>query len=91
MRPATPVAWRANYGTAVPLPSQSSADRFVREGLPAVPGLIAHTALRSFLVGSGIVLFAGRRDRKVIRDAVAGAMMIEVFVLAWAWWHKESS
>jgi hypothetical protein len=79
------------YGTAVPLPSQSSADRFVREGLPAVPGLVAHTLLRSTLVAGGLLLFAGRRDRKVIRDAVAGAMMIEVFVLSWAWWHREGA
>jgi hypothetical protein len=78
----------ASYGTYVPLPSQSSAERFVREGLPGVPGLVAHTLLRSALVGGGIVLFAGRRDRKVVRDAVAGALMIEAFVIAWAWWHK---
>lgn len=75
----------------VPLPSQSSADRFVREGLPAVPGLFLHTALRTALVGGGLILFARRRDRKVVRDALAGALMIEVFVLAWAWWHLEAS
>jgi hypothetical protein len=47
---------------------------------------VGHTIVRAALVGAGLVV-AGERTH-VIRNAVAGSLAIETFVLGWAAWLK---
>jgi hypothetical protein len=66
------------------LPSGSSAVALLSGDLRALPVAVAHTVLRSGLVGAGM-LVAGER-KHVVRNAIAGSLAIEAFVLAWAAW-----
>lgn len=66
------------------LPSGSSASALIGGDWSALPLAVGHTLLRSMLVGTGL-LVAGEREH-VIRNAVAGSLAIEAFVLGWAAW-----
>jgi hypothetical protein len=66
------------------LPSGSSAVALLSGDMSALPVAIGHTILRAGLVGSGL-LIAGERAH-VIRNAIAGSLAIETFVLGWAAW-----
>jgi len=66
------------------LPSGSSAAALVGGDLSALPIAVGHTLVRAALVGTGL-LIAGEREH-VIRNAVAGSLAIEAFVLGWAAW-----
>jgi hypothetical protein len=68
------------------LPSGSSAADLLDGDWSALPAVAGYTLARAALVGSGL-LVAGERTH-VVRNAVAGALAIEVFVLAWAAWKK---
>jgi len=71
---------------AAALPSGTSAARLIAGDASALPLAVLHTALRAALVGSGLYL-AGERAN-VVRNAVAGSLAIESFVLAWAAWKR---
>jgi len=73
------------------LPSGSSAVAVVSGDWSALPLAVAHTVLRAGLVGAGL-LVAGERTH-VVRNAVAGSLAIEAFVLGWAAWklHHEGA
>ena len=66
------------------LPSGSSAAALVGGDMSALPLAVGHTIVRAALVGAGLIV-AGERSH-VIRNAVAGSLAIETFVLAWAAW-----
>lgn len=66
------------------LPSGSSAAALLSGDMSALPLAVAHTVLRAGLVGAGL-LVAGERTH-VVRNAVAGSLAIETFVLGWAAW-----
>lgn len=70
----------------VELPSASSAREFVERGAAALPKVVFHTLGRAALVGLGVA-FLGTEDarRNLVRNAVAGAVGIEAFVLWWTW------
>jgi hypothetical protein len=68
------------------LPSGSSAAALVGGDWRALPTAVLHTTLRAALVGTGL-LVAGERAH-VVRNAVAGSLAIEAFVLSWAVWKK---
>lgn len=68
------------------LPSGTSAAALVSGDWKALPTAVLHTALRAALIGSGL-LVAGERANTV-RNAVAGSLAIEAFVLAWAAWKR---
>jgi hypothetical protein len=66
------------------LPSGSSALALVGGDAGALPKVLLHTGLRAALVGVG--LFAAGERAHVVRNAVAGSLAIEAFVLGWAAW-----
>jgi len=66
------------------LPSGSSASALLNGDPGALPIAIGHTLLRSVLVGTGLMV-AGERAH-VVRNAIAGSLAIETFVLGWAAW-----
>jgi hypothetical protein len=66
------------------LPSGTSAYRLMTGDPMGIVGVVGHTLGRSVLVGTGMAV-AGER-KHLVRNAVAGALGIEAFVLAWAAW-----
>ena len=69
------------------LPSATAAKDFVRGDMSALPRVIGWTLMRAVLIGAGIAL-AGER-KHLVRYAVAGAGLIEVWILGWAWINKD--
>lgn len=63
------------------LPSADSAASLVRGERNALPRVIVHTLGRSAVIGIGLAI-AGQREN-LIRNAQAGGIAIEVFVLAY--------
>lgn len=70
------------------LPSGSSAAALLSGDWRAFPIVVAHTAVRAALIGTGL-LVAGERAH-VVRNAVAGSLAIETFVLGWAVWKLKT-
>lgn len=71
------------------LPSGRAWVGFVRDGnLGDLAGALGHTALRAALIGTGLWLVGARRDT-LVRDAVAGSVGIDAFILAWTLWHSD--
>jgi hypothetical protein len=64
------------------LPSGTSATRLVAGESGALPEVIFHTALRAGLIGAGMYLAGSRKN--TMRNALAGSVAIETFVLLWA-------
>jgi hypothetical protein len=71
------------------LPSGSSAVALLSGDVRALPAVVGYTAARAALIGTGL-LVAGERAH-VIRNAVAGALAIEAFVLVWGAWKIKTS
>lgn len=67
------------------LPSGTSAYRLMSGDPEGLLGVVGHTIGRSVLVGTGMAI-AGER-KHLVRNAVAGALGIEAFVLVWAAWR----
>jgi len=65
------------------LPSYSSAVKLVRGEPGGLSGVILSTAGRAALIGSGLYVLGGQREN-LLKLSLAGAVGIEVFVLAWA-------
>lgn len=72
------------------LPSGTSAYRLMSGDPKGLLGVVGHTVGRSVLVGVGMAV-AGER-KHLVRNAVAGALGIEAFVLVWAAWkvHQDA-
>lgn len=66
------------------LPSGTSAYKLMSGDPGGLLGVVGHTLGRSVLVGTGMAV-AGER-KHLVRNAVAGALGIEAFVLMWAAW-----
>ena len=62
------------------LPSASAARAFVRGEASFMP-VIGTTVLRAMLIGVGMYVVGERRN--IVRNAMAGATAIEVFVMLW--------
>jgi hypothetical protein len=90
MTPTISLAGRrtAGFGLSDPmcpaLPSGSSAVALLGGDWNALPGVVGYTILRGALIGAGM-LAAGER-KHVVRNAVAGTLAIEAFVIGWAAW-----
>ena len=69
------------------LPSGESAEALVGGEVSALPVVIFHTGLRAGLIGVGLYA-VGFRGPQLIKGAIAGALGIEAFVLAWALYEK---
>lgn len=64
-----------------PLPSQSSAAALVAGDWSALPMVCLHLLGRASLVGAGMALVGERDPERLVKGALAGAAVIEVFVL----------
>jgi hypothetical protein len=71
------------------LPSGPPATALLSGDWSALPSVLGTTVARAALVGTGL-LAVGERTH-VARNAAAGAIAIEVFVLAWAAWKLRQS
>lgn len=70
------------------LPSAESAAQLARGDIKALPRVFVHTAGRAALIGVGLIL-AGQREH-VFRNALAGSIAIEVFVLGYQYSQRDS-
>lgn len=74
------------------LPSgQAVAD--LLDGKPAVPAVVGSMLGRAILIGIGIAAgrgLAGAPLKGTLRDGFAGAVGVEFFVVAWAFWRKRN-
>jgi hypothetical protein len=69
-------------GECAPLPSAEAACGLVEGKSGSLAKVIGTTALRAALIGVGLAV-AGERQH-LVRNSVAGALGIELFVLGWA-------
>lgn len=67
--------------TGTPLPSQSSAAALVAGDLTALPTVALHLVGRAALIAAGMAIFGERDPKRLVGGSLAGASMIEVFVL----------
>lgn len=80
----------ASTGTEITavLPSGSSALSLVQGRPGAIGGVFLHTMLRAGLIGAGLAI-AGER-KHLVRNALAGSLAVEAFVLGFMWWKVRS-
>ena len=71
------------------LPSSDHAQAFLRRPSAATGAAVVGDFVgRAVIVGAGLALFNRRRfDASLVRDALAGSAMIEVFVLGFTGKH----
>lgn len=72
------------------LPSGTAAFELVNGDLAALPRVLAHTALRATLIGTGMYLI-GVPKETLVRNAIAGSVGIDMFVLLWATIRKRET
>lgn len=70
------------------LPSSDAACDLVQGNVSALPKVLGTTLLRGGLIAAGLYV-AGERAH-LLRNSVAGALAIEVFVLGWALFKKST-
>lgn len=68
------------------LPSGQATADLVAGDVDAVGRVALCTLGRAVLLGAGM-LVAGKREN-LVRDAIAGAVGIEAFVIGWAVWRR---
>lgn len=66
---------------SVPLPSQSSAAALVSGDFTAAPMVVAHLLGRAGMIAVGMAIVGERDGVKLIKGGLAGAAVIELFVL----------
>jgi len=64
-------------------PSCYSATRLARGDARAVGEVLLHGAVRAALLAAGMAI-AGHGTKYLMRDSIAGAVMLEVFLVGWA-------
>jgi hypothetical protein len=70
-------------GVGSPLPSGEAADKLIAGAPGGLTEVVATTAARAALVGTGL-FFAGFRGKDLAKGTIAATATIEVFVLGWA-------
>lgn len=70
-----------------PLPSQDAAYRLVRGQANGLRDTVSCTLGRAALLSVGLAA-CGVRGRSLVQQSLAGAVAVEVFVLAWSWAHR---
>lgn len=71
------------------LPSADAAKRLVRGESAAIPAVIFTTLARAALIGAGMYVVSSNKDMHTLsKQAIAGAVAVELFVLGWAL-HEE--
>jgi len=70
------------------LPSSTAALDLLSGKPGGLLGVVGSTLARACLVGVGMWVAGARKD--VVRNALAGALSIEVFVLTWIAIHRKS-
>jgi len=71
------------------LPSGEAACRLVAGDVSAIPPTIAWTGVRAAAIAAGLYLFGERKH--VAARALAGAVAVEVVVLAEMWWRTRAT
>lgn len=71
-------------------PSAESATALVRGEPGGLFGCVAHTAWRSLLIAGGIYLINGGPRPHLMRDAIGGALALELVMLTYAR-HREKA
>ena len=87
---ATETELQASSENVCTLPSATSACRITSGDMSAIPAAVLHTAGRAALIGVGmygINAALGERTtlREVAKNAIGGAVAIEVFALLYTW------
>jgi hypothetical protein len=72
------------------LPSGEAAHDLVSGDLTALPRVLTHTALRAALIGTGMWVM-GASKKTLVRNALAGSVGIDLFVLLWATIRKRET
>lgn len=80
--------WLGQPASCDTLPSAGSAAALVRGDVAAVPLVLWHTLVRATLIGIGLAV-VGQREH-LVRNAIAGAAAIEVFVLGYQYVRQRS-
>jgi len=65
------------------LPSEEAALKLVRGQFSILPTILYYTTLRALFITGGLFL-AGER-RHLIKYGFSGSIMIELWVILWAW------
>jgi hypothetical protein len=74
-------------GQCEELPSSAAACELVEGNLSAVPKVLLTTGLRAGLIAAGMYALGERQN--LLRNSVGGALAIEAFVLAWAYFKQK--
>ena len=82
------ITWLGQAPECDTLPSAGSAAALVRGEEGAAPLVLWHTLVRAALIGVGLAV-VGQRDH-LVRNAIAGAAAVEVFVLAYQYARQRS-
>jgi hypothetical protein len=70
------------------LPSSECAYKLVQGDWSQLPACVLTTAGRAVLIGAGMALLGERQN--LVRNAIGGALGIEAFVLAFAYWKTKN-
>ena len=76
--------------TAVPLPSHRAAAMLIAGEPGGLPLVIGSTVLRGAIIAAGLYA-VDRKRKRIARDAMAGALAIEAFVLLWTAFHRPTA
>lgn len=71
------------------LPSSSSAKDLINGKPAAILPVVGYTALRGTLIAGGLYLAGERKPKQLFKSAVAATLMIEAWVIGWAWFQKK--
>ncbi len=77
-------------GECAPLPSGQAMADLVGGDPSALGRVLAHTFLRTTLIGAGMLAIGSRRET-IVRDAIAGSLGIDAFVLGWTLWNRSQT
>jgi hypothetical protein len=68
------------------LPSGPPAVALVSGDLRALPAVLGTTVARAALIATGLIVAGERTPARLVKNAVAGSLAIEAFVIGWAAW-----
>lgn len=86
---AQPLAFPNALGQCASLPSSNAAADLLQGKAGGFGRVVFWTGVRAALVGLGLAAVGERKH--LVRNAIAGALAIEVFVLTWIATHEEPS
>ena len=85
------MALPATVPGSMPLPSQSSAAALVAGDFSAAPMVAAHLVGRAGMIAVGMAIVGERDGVKLIKYGLAGAAVVELFVLIHELTNRQSN